>query len=208
MLSPTLLAAGSGFALGLQLIVAIGAQNAFLLRQGLRRSHVGALVVICTLSDAILIAAGVSGFAAIEARMPWLAPVTLWAGAAFLVWYGATHALAAWRGGAALDPARSGAESLRAAVLTCLALTWLNPHVYLDTLVVIGALSAQFGEARGAFGVGAAAASLVFFAALGYGARALSPVFARPRAWQVLDLIIAVTMWALAAKLLIRGVPG
>lgn len=208
MLTPSLLAAGSGFALGLQLIVAIGAQNAFLLRQGLRRSHVPQLVAICTISDAILIAAGVAGFAALQAKLPWLAPVTLWAGAAFLIWYGTTHALAAWRGGAALEAASRGTESLRRAVLTCLALTWLNPHVYLDTLVVVGALSAQFGEARAAFGVGAAAASLVFFAALGFGARALSPVFARPRAWQILDALIALTMWALAAKLLINGVPG
>lgn len=199
-------AAVSGFALGLQLIVAIGAQNAFLLRQGLRRSYVGPVVLVCAASDAVLIAVGVLAFAAVEARLPVLAPAMLWAGVAFLIWYGWGHARNALRGGATLSPDGAvRAESLRSIVLTCLALTWLNPHVYLDTVVLIGTVSAQFGTARMAFGGGAILASFCFFTALGYGARILSPIFGRAGAWRVLDAVIALTMWALALKLVLRA---
>ncbi|BBU57301.1 amino acid transporter [Mameliella alba] len=193
-------AAIAGFALGFSLILAIGAQNAFVLRQGLRRMHVLPVVLVCAISDAALIAAGVTGFGALAEAVPGLEWGMRIFGAAFLGWYGAKTLYAAWKGGEALA-AGEGAQSLRAAVLTCLALTWLNPHVYLDTVVLLGAVSAQY-DARLAFALGAMTASFVFFFSLGYGARALAPIFARPRAWRVLDLVVGLTMWAIAAKLL------
>ncbi|WP_343503762.1 LysE/ArgO family amino acid transporter [Alloyangia pacifica] len=196
-------AAAAGFALGLSLIVAIGAQNAFVLRQGLRREHVLPVVLVCALSDAVLIAAGVAGFGLLASQLPGLETVMRWLGAAFLMWYGARTLLAAWRGGAALRAERDpGNGSLRRALLTCFALTWLNPHVYLDTVMLLGAVSSQY-ENRLHFGLGAVSASLFFFFALGFGARLLAPVFARPVAWRVLDLGIGLTMWLIAAKLLI-----
>lgn len=193
-------AAIAGFALGLSLILAIGAQNAFVLRQGLLRAHVLAICLTCAVSDAALIVAGVAGFGALSRAVPGLELAMRLLGAAFLVWYGARTLLAAWRGGQVLQGAEP-AGSLRRALLTCLALTWLNPHVYLDTVVLLGAVSAQYDN-RFAFGAGAVTASFTFFFSLGYGARLLAPVFARPRAWQVLDLVIGLTMWAIAAKLL------
>lgn len=194
-------AAIAGFVLGFSLILAIGAQNAFVLRQGLRRMHVLPVVLVCAISDAALIAAGVAGFGALAQAVPGLEFWMRLFGATFLIWYGARTLLSAWRGGQALM-AGEGTQSLRAAVLTCLAFTWLNPHVYLDTVVLLGAVSAQYDD-RLAFALGAMTASFVFFFSLGYGARALAPVFARPSAWRVLDLVIGLTMWAIAAKLLI-----
>lgn len=194
-------AALAGFALGLSLILAIGAQNAFVLRQGLLKSHVFAVCLTCALSDAILIAAGVGGFGALSRAVPGLELAMRLLGAAFLIWYGARMVLSAWRGGQAMQAGRA-AGSLRRALLTCLALTWLNPHVYLDTVVLLGAVSAQY-EDRLSFALGAMTASFVFFFSLGYGARLLAPVFARPKAWQILDLVIALVMWAIAAKLLL-----
>ncbi len=191
-----------GFALSLTLILAIGAQNAFVLRQGLRREHVFWVCLTCALSDALLIAAGVAGFGALAAALPWFETVMRYGGAAFLVWYGAQNALSAWRGGQALEAERTAVQSLRRAVLTLLALTWLNPHVYLDTVVLLGSISAQY-ENRLAFGAGAVLASFVFFFSLGYGARLFSPFFAKPRSWQILDAVIALTMWAIAVKLLL-----
>ncbi|MEM6760540.1 MAG: LysE/ArgO family amino acid transporter [Pseudomonadota bacterium] len=190
-----------GFFLGFSLILAIGAQNAFVLRQGLRRAHVFAVVITCAVSDAVLIAAGVAGFGALAEAVPWFEPLMRYGGAAFLLWYGWRNARSAWRGGQALGTGGDEAQSLRAAVLTVLALTWLNPHVYLDTVVLLGSISAQYPD-RLAFALGAMTASFVFFFSLGYGARALAPLFARPSAWRVLDAIIALTMWAIAAKLL------
>ena len=190
-----------GFLLSLSLILAIGAQNAFVLRQGLRRAHVLPVVLTCAMSDAVLIVAGVAGFGALAEAVPWFEPLMRYGGAAFLLWYGWMNARSAWRGGQALRMGGDEEQSLRAAILTVLALTWLNPHVYLDTVVLIGSISAQYPD-RLAFGIGATLASFVFFFSLGYGARALAPLFARPRAWQVLDAIIALTMWAIAFKLL------
>jgi len=191
----------SGYTLSLTLILAIGAQNAFVLRQGLRRAHVFWVCLTCGLSDAILIAAGVAGIGALSDAAPWFSVLMRYGGAAFLIWYGAQNARSAWQGGVALDLNADTAQSLRRAILTVLALTWLNPHVYLDTVVLIGSISAQYPD-RLAFGIGATLASVTFFFALGYGARLLSPVFRRPRSWQILDAIIAVTMWAIAVKLL------
>lgn len=191
----------AGFALGLSLILAIGAQNAFVLRQGLLRAHVGPVVAVCALSDAALIAAGVAGFGHLATAIPGLETAMRLFGAAFLIWYGARTLRSAYRGGAKMQ-AGPTAGSLRNAVLTCLALTWLNPHVYLDTVVLLGAVSAQYDD-RLSFALGAMTASVTFFTALGYGARLLAPVFAKPRAWQILDLIIGLTMWAISAKLLV-----
>lgn len=195
-------AAVAGFALGFSLILAIGAQNAFVLRQGLRQSHVFAVCLTCALSDAALIASGVAGFGALVAAVPGLEPAMRLGGAGFLVWYGGRTFLAAWKGGERLDAAPSGAAGLQGALLTCLALTWLNPHVYLDTVVLLGAVSAQYAE-RLEFALGAMAASFVFFFGLGYGARVLAPVFRRPAAWRALDVAVGLTMWAIAAKLLL-----
>lgn len=197
-------AALAGFALGLSLIVAIGAQNAFVLRQGLRREHVGAVVLTCALSDAVLISAGVAGFGTLAAEAPWLERVMRYGGAAFLLVYGALSLRSAWRGGAVLE-VRSGAtqRSLWPVLATCLALTWGNPHVYLDTLVLMGAVSARWDNGT-AFAIGGMTASAVFFTLLGYGARLLEPLFARPVAWRWLDGGIGIVMWSIAAGLL-RG---
>ena len=191
-----------GFFLSLSLILAIGAQNAFVLRQGLRRLHVFWVCLTCATCDAILIAAGVAGFGALAKAVPWFEPLMRYGGATFLIWYGWQNARSAWKGGAVLDVAGDNTQSLRAAILTVLALTWLNPHVYLDTVVLIGSISSQYPD-RLIFGIGAVLASFVFFFSLGYGARLLAPLFANPRAWQVLDGIIALTMWAIALKLLL-----
>ncbi|SLN27104.1 Arginine exporter protein ArgO [Pseudoruegeria aquimaris] len=194
----------AGFALGFSLILAIGAQNAFVLRQGLRNEHVLPVVLTCALSDAVLIALGVSGFGAIAGAAPWLIPAFRWGGALFLLGYGALAFRAAYRGGAALSAGDQPRQSLAAALTTCLALTWLNPHVYLDTVVLLGSISTQYEGARLAFGLGAASASFTFFFGLGFGARLLRGFFARPAAWRVLDVVVGATMWAIAASLIIN----
>ncbi len=191
-----------GFALSMSLILAIGAQNAFVLRQGLRQSHVFWCCFLCTLSDAILIAAGVAGFGTLAARIPWFEQIMRYAGAAFLFWYGFQNFRNAWRGGEVLEVRNGRDAGLKSTLVTLMALTWLNPHVYLDTLFLIGSVSSQYPDTV-AFGVGAALASALFFFALGYGARLLAPLFARPRSWQVLDIIVGVTMWTIAVKLLV-----
>lgn len=190
----------AGFVLGFSLILAIGAQNAFVLRQGLRRSHVLAVVLTCAVSDALLIGAGVAGFGVLVTAAPWIIPVCTWGGAAFLAVYGAMAMRSAWTGGNAMTLDAGGRESLASAVTACLALTWLNPHVYLDTVVLLGSIAATSGD-RVLFGTGAVSASFVFFFGLGYGARLLAPLFARPAAWRILDAIVGLTMWAIALKL-------
>lgn len=191
----------TGFGLGFSLILAIGAQNAFVLKQGLRREHVLPIVLTCAISDAILITVGVFGFAALTEWLPGLAPLMRWLGAAFLLVYGALSFRRALAGGEALDPAQGAATSLRAALLFCLAITWGNPHVYLDTVVLIGSVASRHADQAGAFWAGAAAASFTFFFSLGYGARLLAPLMVRPRAWQVLELGIGCVMWAIAYSL-------
>lgn len=192
----------AAFGLGLSLIVAIGAQNAFVLRQGLRREHVGPVVVTCAVSDALLITAGVAGFGTLNDRLPWLDDVMRYGGAAFLLVYAALSLRNAWRGGEQLAAEGTGGMSLRAALLTCLLLTWANPHVYLDTLALMGAVSLQYDD-KLAFALGGACASAVFFVALGYGAQLLAPVFRRPMAWRLLDLAMAVIMTTIALSLLV-----
>lgn len=184
----------SGLGLGLSLIVAIGAQNAFLLRQGLRREHVFLMSLTCALSDALLIALGVTSLARITALLPAVEPGLRYGGAAFLMLYGARHAYAALKSESGLTAADTPATPLATSLATCLALTFLNPHVYLDTVLLIGSVSSRYGEYRNAFGLGAVTGSFLFFFSLGYGARLLAPVFARPLAWRCLDAIIAVVM--------------
>ena len=195
----------AGFALSFSLILAIGAQNAFVLRQGLRRAHVGAVVAVCCLSEGILIFSGVAGFGALAEAAPWAIEAMRWGGAAFLLVYGGKSLWAAWRVAEALEAGGPAEQSLRAAVATTLALTWANPHVYLDTLGLIGAVATTYGPGRWMFGAGALSASVLFFLLLGYGARALAPLFARPAAWRVLDAVVGVTMLALAVKLALGG---
>lgn len=194
-----------GFLLGLSLIVAIGAQNAFVLRQGLRGEHILAVCLACAVSDAALILVGVGGFAQASAWAPWLETTTRYAGAAFLFAYGLRSFWAAARSGNALTPAAAVPAGLGATLAMCLALTWLNPHVYLDTVVLLGSVSTQFAAGKYAFALGAMAASFLFFFSLGYGARLLRPVFAQPGAWRVLEVTIGVVMWMIAATLVVRA---
>lgn len=191
----------SGFFLGLSLILAIGAQNAFVLRQGLRQEHVFAVCLTCALSDAVLIAVGVSSFSWVAAQLPTIAPAMRYGGGLFLALYGARSAISALRGGQSLETGGAHPNGLLLTLGICLALTWLNPHVYLDTVVLLGSISAQY-ENVVLFGVGAVSASFAFFFSLGYGARLLTPFFARPQAWRVLDALIAVVMWLIALKLI------
>ncbi len=198
-----------GMTLGLGLIVAIGSQNAFVLRQGLRREHVGAIVLFCALADAALIGAGVLGMARALGQRPLLASALALGGAAFLAVYG-WQALRRARRPQQLRAADGGAGlGLGAILAQAAAFTLLNPHVYLDTVLLVGSIGAQQpGALRGWFIAGASAASLLWFAALGYGARRLAPWFARPRAWQVLDGLIGVTMFVLSALLLRHALGG
>ncbi len=195
--------------LGLSLIVAIGAQNAFVLRQGLRREHVLLVVAICALSDLVLIGIGIGGGGLLFTAVPWLVEAIRWVGAAFLLLYGILAARRAARP-ARLTPSDADGADESGAILrpgaitvagTCLALTWLNPHVYLDTVLLLGSVANTHGEARWAFGAGAGLGSILWFSALGFGARLMAPLFARPIAWRVLDAIIAAVMVALAAGL-------
>ena len=197
------IAATTGFFSAFSLILAIGAQNAFVLRQGLKQRHVFWLCLLCAVSDAILIFAGVAGFGRFVLLFPVLPKLMAIAGSVFLFVYGAFRFRAARFGGHGLDPS-GDSVGLWATLSTGLALTWLNPHVYLDTLGLIGAISTQFGEFgdRAAFAVGATASSFVFFFSLGYGARLLAPIMGSVQAWRVLDFLIGVTMWALAVGLI------
>jgi L-lysine exporter family protein LysE/ArgO len=194
---PLLLA---GLATGLSLIVAIGAQNAYVLRTGLARSHVAAVVGICIGADVLLIVAGVLGVGALVTRLPEVLVALRWIGAAYLVWYGIRSLLAA-RAAHALDAASAPARSV---VLTILALTFLNPHVYLDTVLMLGNLANQHGAGgRWWFAVGACAASTIWFTGLGFGARGVSRWAGRPTVWRVLDVLIGLTMLAVAAFLVL-----
>lgn len=192
----------AGFSLGGGLIMAIGAQNAFVLRLGLLRSHVFVICLLCALSDAVLIVLGIAGLGTLVQRSPLLLTAVTYGGALFLFVYG----LMAFRrvfAPEAMKTGRKDTPTLAAAVATALAFTFLNPHVYLDTVLLLGSFSAKyFGQERIAFGFGAVTASFVWFFGLGYGARLLAPVFARPLAWQVLDVLIGGVMWLLAASLL------
>ena len=202
----SLTAALTGLAFGLSLIVAIGAQNAFVLRTGLRRVHVLPVVAVCALSDAALIAAGVAGLGTLVDQHPAVLTVARLAGAAFLLGYAVVAARRALRPAGALtteDTDAAAPTRVWPVVATCLALTWLNPHVYLDTVVLLGSVAGTHGADRWWFGGGAVLGSLLWFTGLGYGARLLRPLFARPGAWRVLDGVIALVMTAIALSLLL-----
>ncbi|MER6184985.1 LysE family transporter [Streptomyces sp. NPDC001652] len=202
-MTASLAAAAAGFGTGLSLIVAIGAQNAFVLRQGVRRDSVLAVVGICALSDAALIALGVGGLGAVVVAWPDALTLVGWIGGAFLLCYGALAARRVFRpAGGALRTEGEAAGSRKRAVLTCLALTWLNPHVYLDTVFLLGSVAADRGALRWTFGLGAVFASLCWFAALGFGARLLGRFLAKPTAWRVLDGLVAATMITMGAMLI------
>lgn len=191
----------AGLLTGLSLIVAIGAQNAFVLRQGLIRQFVGPVVAICAVSDLVLIAAGVAGIGAIVQHAPTALTVVRWLGVAFLTAYGVRSLWRARHAGA-LTAAGEAEPRLRGAVLQATALTWLNPHVYLDTVLLLGSIAAHHGPTgKWWFAAGAGLGSVLWFSGLGYGARLLSPVLTRPRAWQVLDVLIGLTMLAIAFSL-------
>ncbi len=196
----------TGMTVSLGLIVAIGAQNAFVLRQGLRGEHVLAVCLACAASDAALIALGVGGFGGIAAALPWFDPAMRVGGAAFLAWYGARsfHAALFSRDALAAE-GPAAARSLSGTLTACLAITWLNPHVYLDTVVLLGAVSTQFPDDRPSFALGAMLGSFLFFFSLGYGAAWLRPVFARPSSWRALEAIVALVMWTLALRLVLGG---
>ena len=189
----------AGFGLGLSLIVAIGAQNAFILRAGLLRQHVFILCSVCALSDALLIAAGVSGLGILVSKAPFFLAFMKYGGAAFLFVYGIRSLLNSFRGGRFLL-AEGEVASLREAVIICLLLTWLNPHVYLDTVILLGVASTQYSD-NTYFAVGAITASLIFFYSLGFGARLLSNFFEHSFSWKILDGIIGIVMWSIAFSL-------
>jgi L-lysine exporter family protein LysE/ArgO len=180
--------------------VAIGAQNAFVLRQGIRNEHVLPVVILCAVSDLVLIVAGVAGVGALVTAHPQLMTIARYGGAAFLLGYGLMAARRALQP-AVMTPGDAGPARLPAVLLTCLALTFLNPHVYLDTVVLLGTLASQQGDGRWRFGAGAALASLVWFFGLGFGARQLAGLFAKPVTWRILDGVIALTMIALSVSL-------
>jgi L-lysine exporter family protein LysE/ArgO len=193
--------AAAGLLTGLSLIVAIGAQNAFVLRQGLAREHVAPVVVICALSDLVLILAGVAGIGTVIRQAGWLIDAVRWLGVAFLTAYGVRSLLKA-RHHDALAAGVPEPLSRRSAVLTATALTWLNPHVYLDTVLLLGSIANTHGHTgRWWFAAGASVASVLWFSGLGFGARLASPLLARPRAWQVLDVLIGLTMLGIAVML-------
>ncbi|WP_206447107.1 LysE/ArgO family amino acid transporter [Agrococcus sp. KRD186] len=205
----------SGFALCLGLILSIGAQNAVVLRQGLRREHVGIVVLVCVVSDAILQTIGVAGVATLVTAQPWLETLARWAGAAFIIGFALLSARRAWRGGGSLeaapDPAAAAAvasgvttrvrSSRMTTFLTILAVTWLNPHALVETTVVLGSVAGTHGDARWWFLAGGIAASTLWFVGFGYGARYLAPLLRTERAWRILDGTIAAVMLVIAVTL-------
>lgn len=193
----------AGFGFGLSLIVAIGAQNAFVLRQGIRREHVLVIVGLCAISDMLLIAIGVAGLGTLITQISWLLVAIELLGGLFLLGYGIVAVRRVFAAESLTPDLDRAPTSLRATVLTGLALTFLNPHVYLDTVLLLGSIAGTFGDARWTFAIGAMVGSIVWFSALGFGARLLAPLFARPIAWRILDGFIAVVMFSLAASLLL-----
>ncbi len=203
--SVTAIAVLAGLSSGLGLIVAIGAQNAFVMRQGIRREHIVPVVIICTLSDIVLIAAGVGGLGRLVAAAPVALQIARWAGAIVLAGYAVVAVRRALRPSALVAADDGERTSRRRAVLTALAITWLNPHVYLDTVLLLGSVASSHGDQRWWFAIGAMLGSIVWFCTIGFGARLLRGVFARPGAWRVLDLVIAAIMAAMAVLLVLGG---
>ena len=192
----------TGLVTGLSLIVAIGAQNAYVLRQGLRREHVGIVVVICAVSDLLLIVAGTLGIGTLVRYVPWLLVALTWGGVAYLLWF----AYRSFRSAMHPQALSSGEDAGRRSIIaTALALTYLNPHVYLDTVVMLGTLATQQDAGRWFFAAGAGTGSIVWFSALGFGARALSGPLGRPATWRVVDVLVGLTMLAVAVRLALEA---
>lgn len=196
-----MLALITGLLTGLSLILAIGAQNAFVLRQGLRQEHVFAVVLICTLSDLVLIFAGIAGLGALISSVPWALEIIRFAGAAYLIWFGVLALLRATKP-QVLNPAASLPSSLKKTILATVAITFLNPHVYLDTVILLGGVGNQFGDERWAFGLGSAIGSAVWFLILGYAAKFVTRFVSKPNFWRILDCFIALVMFGIAILLL------
>ncbi|EKU56664.1 MULTISPECIES: LysE/ArgO family amino acid transporter [Acinetobacter] len=192
-----------GLGIGFSLILAIGAQNAFVLKQGLKQQHVFWVCLICALSDSILIYLGVTGFSKIVVDFPLIVTLAKYFGAAFLFLYGLRNFYSAIQNNSGLNPSEIEKDSLLKIIGMCLAFTWLNPHVYLDTVILVGSISVQFADQIYLFAAGTILASWIFFFALGYGARALLPLFKKASSWRVLDVLVGLMMWAIATKLLI-----
>ncbi|GAB4006949.1 LysE/ArgO family amino acid transporter [Nocardioides ultimimeridianus] len=196
--------ATAGLLTGLSLIIPIGAQNAHVLRQGVLRTYVGPVVTVCALSDVVLIVAGAAGVGVVVQEHAWLLEAARWFGVAFLVWYAAGALVRARRPESLTAGLAGSADSRRRVVGRTMALTWLNPHVYLDTVLLLGTLAAthdSIGGGRWWFAAGAGLASIAWFTTVGFGARLLSPLLARPRSWQVLELLVAATMLVVAGRL-------
>jgi L-lysine exporter family protein LysE/ArgO len=191
----------AGFSLGLSLILPIGAQNSFVLRQGLRREHVFFVCLLCALSDAVLMMAGVFGLAAVIAGLPWLSVAMRVFGIGFLSWYGFKSFRRAWQDGEAMIPDQGEPQPLGKTLLVCAAMTWLNPHVYLDTVLLIGSIGQQYPGHQAEFVAGTMSASWVFFFGLGYGAAFLRPILSKPISWRILEGLIGLCMWSIAASL-------
>ena len=197
----------SGLGTGAGLIIAIGAQNAFVLRQGLLRQHVLPVVLVCIGGDILCICAGVAGMGALIRTNEWLLEFFRWGGALFLTVYGISAARRAASGNGSMEISEVGAGSLMKAITSCLAFTFLNPHVYLDTVVLLGSIAAQYGQAlKWTFASGALTASVLWFTGLGFGARLLLPIFQNPKAWRILDTLIALVMWAIALTLVLNPI--
>ena len=193
----------TGFTLGLTLILAIGAQNAFVLKQGLKKHHVFLVCFICAFSDALLIALGVTGFSEVVKQFPLIESIARYGGAAFLFIYALKSFSSAFSQSHTLKPSGAVPESALKIAFTCLAFTWLNPHVYLDTVFLLGAISTKYEATRVEFAAGAMTASFVFFFTLGYGAKLLTPIFDKPVSWKVLEFIIGIVMLAIGVSLIV-----
>lgn len=192
----------SGLGVGFSLILAIGSQNAFILKQGLKKQYVFWVCLVCALSDSILILLGITGFSKVLQAFPSIIVFAKYFGAVFLLFYGARHFYSAFKNNAVLNPSDIDKTSLGKILAVCLALTWLNPHVYLDTVILVGSISVSFKHDIYFFTAGTILASWIFFFALGYGARFLLPLFKKSSAWKVLDFFVGITMWGIALKLL------
>ncbi|KXZ69251.1 Arginine exporter protein ArgO [Acinetobacter venetianus] len=192
-----------GLGIGFSLILAIGAQNAFVLKQGLKQQYVFWVCFICALSDSILIYFGVTGFSKVIANFPLLLTVSKYFGAAFLFFYGLRNFYSAIKNSSSLNPSDIEKDSLLKIIGICLAFTWLNPHVYLDAIILIGSISVQFSDQLYQFAAGTILASWIFFFSVGYGAKMLLPLFKRATSWKILDVLIGLTMWTIATMLII-----
>lgn len=193
----------SGFTLGFSLILAIGAQNAFVLKQGLKKQHVFLVCSLCAVSDALLISLGVSGFGEVVSRFPSVEIIARYAGAVFLGVYALKSFISSFKNSHTLTPSGEVPASALTTAAMCLAFTWLNPHVYLDTFMLLGAISTKYEATKLQFGLGAVSASFIFFFALGYGARVLIPFFQKPASWKVLEFFIGVIMLTIAGSLVL-----